>query len=346
MLIQFNLLKLNNEQLSETIQRVLSDKTSSHEEKLVVSWIRDYCDGIPYEKKVKEEILNKILFVKNIDNIQKIPFKTTRYGYESKVYQAINTKKLIQELIIKGIYPQNYFQSQTKWRGANAFLSQEERDSREIQVVRCVDHSTLRDAQNNHVFLEIFRKTGLAPSIEIRNAHTGKNACFMIISLVNTDFKSFGLRSTYHPDSLFGVRLEHRDLGDNYEGIYNSIEKLSSQYGQLLDIITRMQGQYLLSEQREMMKQAIAQLIFGKYNDRYECDLSYLFDEKFEDRKTLWDRMIFIQEQLYKEISYIYINEDGKRINRKKKLSELKWTSSQKIIGRLFELFESQLKFN
>jgi hypothetical protein len=346
MLIQFNLLRLNNEQLSETIQRVLSDKTSSNDEKSVARWMREYCDNIPYEKRVKEEILNKILFVKNIDDIQKIPFQTTRYGHQSNIYQAINTKKLIQELITKGIYLQNYFQSQTKWRGKNAFLLTAQKESRELQVVHCIDHATLRDAQNNHVFLEIFRKTGLAPSIEIRNAHTGKNACFMIISLMNTDFKSFGLKSTYHQDSLFGIRLEHRDLGENYSGLYDAIERLTIQYSTLLDIIVSMQSQYLSDETRKIVEKKLKEIIFGKSIDNYECDLNYLFDSQFKNRLSLWDRMLFIQEQLYKEIPYIYIDKDDKKSNRKKKISTLKWSSHQKILGKLFELFEQQLKTN
>lgn len=345
MLIQLSYLRLNNEQLSETTQRVLADKASSVDEIKLVRWVREYCDSIPYEKGLKDQMLNNILMVKDINDIKDIPFNTTHYGYTSPTYQSINTKKLIEELIKRGIFLQSYYQSKTKWRRREIVrLSPEGRDSRELQVVRCSDHATLRDDHNNHVLLEIFRRTGLTPTLEIRNSHSGKNACFMIISLVNAEFKSFGLRSAYHSESLFGVRLEHRDLGDDYHGVYEAIEKLSGQYGQLLDIIVRMQQQYLLSEQRESMKQEIFKLIFGQLVDRYECDLNYLFDEKFEDRNNLWDRMIFIKEQLHKDIPYIYIDNNGKRFNRKKKIFKTQWSSHQKILGKLFELFEHQLK--
>lgn len=340
-LVQLSMLRNANETIFETIQRVISDKFSSTDDKLLANWIREYCDNIPYEKKVREDLLNKILPVIDINSINKIPFVTTKYGHKSNVYQAINTKKLIEELIGLGIYPQYYFQSKTKWRGANLSLSQEEKDSREMQVVTCSDHFTLKNSNNNHVFLEIARKTGLDPKIEVRNAHTGKNACFLIISMVNSEFRSFGLRSRYHKDSLFGVRIEHRDLGENYNGLYSAIEKLTSNYSKLLDIIVSMQSNYLSLEKKEFVQKELKTIIFGKSPENYECDLSYLFDTKFEDRLSLWDRMLFIQKNLYNEIPYIYTNKDGKKISLKKKLKELKWTSSQKIIGKLFELFES-----
>lgn len=343
LLIQYNVLRQDNEPLSEVYSRILSDKNSSPDEQLVARWVREYCDSIPYEKVTKELLLNQVLFVKDVESIQNIPFLTTRFGYKSDVYQPINTKRLIVQLIKEGFYPQSYLQTNTQWRGKNKTLTTNEQESRELQVVRCVDHATLRNSDQKKIFLNIITKTNLTPMIEIRNAHTGHNACFMIISLVDSEFRSFGLRSAYKKDSPFGIRLEHRDLGENYEGLYEAIKILSIQYEKIVNLVNRMQSQYLLEEARDDLKIKIAQLIFGRQWDQYEYDLSYFFDEKYEDRKSLWDRMLFIQEQLYKPISYMYVK-DGKKVSRQKKMSELRWTSHQKILGKIFELFEEKIK--
>lgn len=365
LLVQFRKCRLFGELPMDTIDRLNSDKNVDQKQQKVGKRVREYCDDIPYDKKNRRDFLNAILLVADIDTWENnLPYRTTKFGHQGKkkelksgetvsTYQPISSKKITEQAIRLGIYPRFYFQTKTRRRKGSKIseLTPQEQESRELQFIQFVDHSTIVDHELNIVFLEIFEKTGLLPTIELRNAHTGNNACFLIVSLLDSESNSFGLKSAYSQDSQFGIRIEHRDLGTNYELVKDSIEKISQSYGLLLDKISLMRDTYLSVAEKEIVKEYLFDLLFGnrKYSSlHYACDLEFLFQNSFiGNPQGMWDRMITIQKALdHKDgIPYTYVNTNGKTINAKKRLRRKKsgqitsFVRRQNILARVFEIF-------
>lgn len=365
LLVQFRKCRLLGELPMDTIDRLTSDKNVNDKEKKIGTMVREYCDDIPYHKKNRREFLNLILLVADIDAWENhLPYQTTKFGYRGKkkelksgeticTYQPISSKKITEQSIRLGLYPRFYFQTRTQRRKGSKIsqLTSQEQESRELQFIQFMDHGTLVDHTLNTIFLEIFEKTGLLPMIELRNAHTGSNACFLIISLLDSESNSFGLKSAYSKDSQFGIRIEHRDLGTNYELVKDSIEKISQSYGLLLDKISLMKDTFLSVAEKEIVKEYLFDLLFGnrKYSSlHYKCDLEFLFQNSFVGSpQSMWDRMITIQKALdHKDgIPYTYVNTNGKTINAKKRLRRknsgqiTSFVRRQNILASVFEIF-------
>lgn len=365
LLVQFRKCKLPGELPMDTIDRLNSDKNVDPKQQKVGKSVREYCDDIPYNKQNRREFLNAILLVADIDSWNNnIPYRTTKFGHQGKkkelksgetvcTYQPISSKKITEQAIRLGLYPRFYFQTRTQRRKRSRIseLTSQEQESRELQFIQFIDHGTLVDHKLNAVFLEIFEKTGLLPIIELRNAHTGNNACFLIVSLLDSESNSFGLKSAYSKDSQFGIRIEHRDLGVNYELVKNSIKKISQAYGLLLEKISLMKDTYLSIDEKAIIKEQLFDLLFPMRRNsllNYECDLEFLFQNSFVGNpQSMWDRMITIQKALdHKDgIPYTYVNTNGKTINAKKRLRRKNsgnissFARRQNILARVFEIF-------
>ncbi len=340
----------------DTIDRIMSDKNATREEKIVCQRMREYCDSIPYtgDTKKRRNFLNNLLVVLDTNSLERhLVYQTTKFGYQGKkrvlksgktkkTFMPISAKKVTEKMIENGKFPTSYYQTNTKRLPGSVIskLSDEEQKSREVHLIEFVDHGSVVDHELNHLFVEIHDKTGYLPKIDFKNAHTGRHACIFSLSIMDAESHALGLRSAYSKNNKFGMRLEHHDLGENYELLNQTIEdQVSIWYGNFLSYVDMMQKTSLRREEKEYIKEGILNLLFRyrKYSpDHYQCNLEFLFhEENFVHTYTMWDRMIIMVKALNRTegIPYHYVNKNGQNIHATKRFHNRKTNQLKNIFG-------------
>ncbi len=348
----------------------------------LVEAIRSYQELLPPDDRIREVALTVISDNKLADCA---PYNGIKHAHTSVVYQPIDTKKVVEAFIDRGIYPISVKVLKPK-KTPSLFETIEDKEkweSQQYHIVRFLDHATLTGKYSG-IVLALFRETGLLPVIELHNAHDGKHACFMILTMVNPFDNSKNKTNIYpHDDSensSFGVRLEHRNLGlgveelialkkwneaevllskqngeELYEQLHIAIESISNGYTQLYRTKLLLDQYRLTPQEKSILLKEIETLLF-KYQNLKSWDWTPLFDgwrskdgtKKTDDNDdySFWHRLLHIQEVLYRGVSYTITDKNGKDWKKKKKLENQSMIENEYNQRKIYGyLFKLFMKF-
>jgi hypothetical protein len=228
-------------------------------------------------------------------------------------------------------------------------MTSDELDSYEHHAVYLIDHQALfGNHQLQRVITEIYSNTGMMPGIELRNAHTGQNACFIALTLIDAEY-TLNLTTAYD-DTDFGFRLTHMDLGDGYHKLIDAINKIASGYEKLLTSIKMMQQTRLDPQMFHAICVNLEKILFRRPQEVRVHIQKEFYDlyPKFMVPSTLWQSVFTIQKKLKNGIPYTHIR-SGRSMNKKIAKPDrngLYMRRENAIMAQVFELCRDLLPEN
>ncbi len=297
-----------------------------------------------------DSILDRAMKVMSLEDLRKeAPIQVTDSAlvYQSTDYLFINSMKVIKIMIENGVYPQRAWVYKPKTQDGE-LRKDPSWQAQRYHTINFIDFANLYNAEISPVFGEIYERTGLLPCIQLGTAHDGHHSWRMTLKLVDVMSGNADLITAYPPESLFGVRIVHskqvnvKSKGKDFEvQLQIALEDMSEKYKKLAEIIQILQGIHLTPKYRTILCDKIKEILFGKNYIRYKTPLLYgqLTSPKRrdKDRKSLWNRMQYIQTVLESDNGIPYsIEINDKERHKVKKFKRKDTLSHKKILGKLF----------